>query len=1306
MGSKVSKLLEESAKANSKEINLKEHTLKHIPIVLCTNFSYIVKLNLNDNLIKEIPADIYKLRALKILWVNNNRITSIPDEVGLLSELEDFQVDGNNIVRIGRVFFELKKITDLSLSKNHLKEIPTDISDFKTLKSLHLEQNQLTALPGCLSSMSQLRTLNVGQNQIEYIFNDFSNIPSLTALTLFANRLNNLPDNFGRLANLANLNLRSNNLSTLPDSFHQLKSLTTLSLWDNQFEVFPISLCGCSSLTELSFSNNGLVTIPPEIKNLTKLRKLYLQYNQIETIPTEVRYLVNLNHLLLHHNRLTQIPCEISVLSKTLDSINLSGNPLPTKILQSDQQSLMRYLLAELNIRRDVSARLIQRHYRVWKKQFRFRNVVFALIETNKIQKNIVIANQTAKIIQAAIKIQRWYRSRKILNIWYELVSKVCLLLIVNSPTQSLSNIIENNNNNGNNNGGSLTRSASNVNSLTSSPKMISQRKQSQRNFLREHKDIRELEELSNVESDHDSDEEERKLREIKEQKELREINFLGEQFSIGNISSGSLGSLVSAFNGASSTSSVVASATEENTIEKKLEKQKNEKKKHQQKIISGRLGSLYGFEEPDIQDVNIIYQDSIIKAATVPKLIEHLCNIDYTEEGYSRYFFATYQSFIKAVELFQLLCVRYHIEPPMHASALELAQFKKTIKPRIQERVIDLMGYWIQNHLTNFQDDPRLLRNFNQFISNTLMLEKETSARRLIAIFNETKKKHIDNLAELIKLSQNAPKPILPLRTPDGSDFTLLDISSIEIARQMALIDQTLLSKITATELLSKKWSKCTDENQKICPNILTMIGIFNQCSKWVSSEIVGERSSKVRIKKLKFFIKIAQHCYDMQNFNGLMLIISGLSCSSVTRLRGTWGALSSHRREKFDQMERFVNMEGNFKQYRMLLSEINGTPCIPFVGLYLMDLTFIDEGNPSYIGVDLVNFVKKRLEANLILRFLSFKNVPYCFEPVAFIQNMILDSSPMSEKELYDKSVAIEKRHIRKIAKKENREKNKLTTSSVGDLATLATPYSPKDTSKTTSPKLLSVSHDPTIELNERRLKRNDTLNGSSPATFFHQQSHQQSHSSPTLGSATHTTVSNNTISSSMASKDNTFGASLSISPRPKIPILNFSVSTSISRGSSPNSSPRVQQQHAQQTTPPQQITPSSTPTKPYHHVNIEKVKLNNNGAPLSDRSHNKENKISKIELGGQLKNSISNPYISNAGNTNGTTSPTLSSLPTSKKTSNQNTSMSQSSSLSFSSNSQNSSRDSSALNSPRQIQQQNSSGYFGSIPIQPSF
>ncbi|GAM27238.1 hypothetical protein SAMD00019534_104130 [Acytostelium subglobosum LB1] len=966
-------------------------------MVICTNFNFITKLNLNDNLIKEIPPDIYKLRALKVFWINNNRLSSIPDEVGLLSELEDFQADGNHVAKIHKVFFELKKIDELSLARNQLRELPAaELNMLRSLRTLSLEDNQLTILPA-LAGLISLRTLNAASNHIEYIFADFVHCHQLANLSLACNRLTTLPDSFGTLRTLTVLNLRSNRLHTLPESFGRLTSLTTLLLWDNSFEHFPVCLTQCTALTELSLANNRLTDVPAEIGALTNLRKLYLQYNDIERLPVELKYLRQLSTLLLHHNRLQSIPCEISLL-KYVESLNLTGNPLPARLLQGDLAVLLKHLHCELLHRREICARVIQRHYRAWRRQYRFRSIVYELMDGCKQQRIKTEVSKDADKRRAAIKIQRWYRSRRIINAWHGLVSKAMLL--------------------------SSTR--------------------------------------------------------------LQQASHEGR-----------------------------------------------------------RLGSIFGFDEPD-SERNIVYTygpQKIIRFATIAKLVEHLTYTTYQEAGFATAFFATCSSFIPCVELFQLLCVRYHAEPPLTATASELATFRKMVRPRIQERVIEMIGHWIKNHLNDFETNATLLRNFNSFLLNTLMLEKETSARRLIAIFNETKKKSKDDLEELIKFVNNAPKPYLPLR-PTGP-YTLLELSTIEVARQMALIDHTMLTRISAHELLSKRWSTVSDE----CPNIKNMIHVFNNGSQWIASEIVMERKSKIRRRKLKFFLDVARLCFEMCNYNSLMMIVSGLISSSVGRLKGTWGALSSRRREQFDDMTRTMNMEGNYRQYRILLSETKG-PCIPFFGLYLQDLTFMEEGNPTFIN-GLLNFVKKRLEANLVNKFMAFKQTPFCFAPVSFIQDIILNTPVLTEAQLYEKSTAIEKRHMKKIIKRTDRERQLTMSTSSNDLAgdLLLSPSKLRiDTTSTTTTTSLSSP-------GKKSRRHRDSTTLSSPP------------SSPVSISVSHSPVTPLNLSSIRSPPSstsdwmkkgdaaNTSSPAILTSPANKVPSLDFSISSQLqSVGHSP--------------------------------------------------------------------------------------------------------------------------------------------------------
>lgn len=52
---------------------------------------------------------------------------------------------------------------------------------------------------------------------------------------------------------------------------------------------------------------------------------------------------------------------------------------------------------------------------------------------------------------------------------------------------------------------------------------------------------------------------------------------------------------------------------------------------------------------------------------------------------------------------------------------------------------------------------------------------------------------------------------------------------------------------------------------------------------------------------------------------------------------------------------------MQNNYKSYRENLSATE-TPAVPYIGVFLKDLTFICDGNPDYLRGGLINLHKRR--------------------------------------------------------------------------------------------------------------------------------------------------------------------------------------------------------------------------------------------------------------------------------------------------------------------------------------------------------
>lgn len=82
---------------------------------------------------------------------------------------------------------------------------------------------------------------------------------------------------------------------------------------------------------------------------------------------------------------------------------------------------------------------------------------------------------------------------------------------------------------------------------------------------------------------------------------------------------------------------------------------------------------------------------------------------------------------------------------------------------------------------------------------------------------------------------------------------------------------------------------------------------------------------------------------------------------------------------------------------------------------GVYLTDLTFIEDGIPSLIKkTNLINFAKRAKTAEVIRDIQQYQNVPYPLQPVPELQDYILTNmqSAGDVHEMYDMSLAVEPR------------------------------------------------------------------------------------------------------------------------------------------------------------------------------------------------------------------------------------------------------------------------------------------------------
>lgn len=98
---------------------------------------------------------------------------------------------------------------------------------------------------------------------------------------------------------------------------------------------------------------------------------------------------------------------------------------------------------------------------------------------------------------------------------------------------------------------------------------------------------------------------------------------------------------------------------------------------------------------------------------------------------------------------------------------------------------------------------------------------------------------------------------------------------------------------------------------------------------------------------------------CKDLQNLNAFFAIIMGLSNMAVARLTQTWERLPNKLKRTFSQFESLIDPSRNHRRYRIFISKME-PPIIPFMPLFLKDMTFAHEGNKTHLENGLINFEK----------------------------------------------------------------------------------------------------------------------------------------------------------------------------------------------------------------------------------------------------------------------------------------------------------------------------------------------------------
>lgn len=466
----------------------------------------------------------------------------------------------------------------------------------------------------------------------------------------------------------------------------------------------------------------------------------------------------------------------------------------------------------------------------------------------------------------------------------------------------------------------------------------------------------------------------------------------------------------------------------------------------HEEQAHPLRLPSpeVYMFAVQDSEE-NIVFEDKvqsktgipIIKAGTVVKLIERLTYHMYADPNFVRTFLTTYRSFCKPQELLTLLIDRIEIPEPEPTEedrqalwngdqpmAAELQRFRKEYVQPVQLRVLNVFRQWVEHHFYDFENDPELRSRLEEYITSKIQLRGK-SMRKWVESINKIIKRKLQTQTNGVSHNITFESPPPPIewhlcRAGHTETFDLLTLHPIEIARQLTLLESELYRAVRPSELVGSVWTK--EDKEKNSPNLLRMIRHTTNLTLWFEKCIVEMMNLEERVAVMIRIIEILQVFQELNNFNGVLEVVSAINSVPVYRLDHTFEAIPERKKKVLEEAVELS--QDHFKKYLAKLKSIN-PPCVPFFGIYLTNILKTEEGNPDFLkrhGKELINFSKRRKVAEITGEIQQYQNQPYCLKGEQDIRRFFENLNPMgnrSEKEfadyLFNMSLEIEPRNCR---------------------------------------------------------------------------------------------------------------------------------------------------------------------------------------------------------------------------------------------------------------------------------------------------
>ncbi|GJJ15542.1 hypothetical protein Clacol_009820 [Clathrus columnatus] len=417
-----------------------------------------------------------------------------------------------------------------------------------------------------------------------------------------------------------------------------------------------------------------------------------------------------------------------------------------------------------------------------------------------------------------------------------------------------------------------------------------------------------------------------------------------------------------------------------------------------------------------DVRDIAYNSDGAIVGAsldAMIKKLTPHDALVD---PAFQQIFMMTWRLFVSPSQLVNALIARFNLIPSSTLNEDDMVVWTKHKATPVKLRVANIIKAWLENHWRVDTDDG-VLTQLSQFVRGTVAVQFPAPGQRILDIIRARtisddsvlSPRPLDRMPQTLSRDPSLtnsgyvpqynvpsspseiPRPTITkalftaLKNKNFTAICVTDFDPLELARQFTIRESRLYLQVLPEEVLELGQPGAPSKNVKAISSLSTAI------TGWVTECILDESDAKKRTNLVKFFIKLS---FDDGALTSRS-ILAALDSSTISRLHQTWAAIPQKNRIQLDAIRKLADHARNYSEYRSRLRNTS-PPAVPFLGLYLTDITFCREGNQSYRVSprdptrNLINFNKYHKLARIVQDMQRFQ-VPYNLREISEVQHYL---------------------------------------------------------------------------------------------------------------------------------------------------------------------------------------------------------------------------------------------------------------------------------------------------------------------------